>query len=59
MESFDYHEYDQFLIGITKLENPTEKDLINTPKVLLVFYMDEVEKSTASILKFNRMEYLL
>ena len=29
MESFDYHEYDQFLIGITKLENPTEKDLIN------------------------------
>lgn len=26
MESFDYHEYDQFLIGITKLENPTEKD---------------------------------
>ena len=29
VESFDYHEYDQFLIGITKLENPTEKDLIN------------------------------
>ena len=29
MESFDYHEYDQFLVGITKLENPTEKDLIN------------------------------
>lgn len=29
MESFDYHEYDQFLISITKLENPTEKDLIN------------------------------
>ena len=22
MESFDYHEYDQFLIGITKLEKP-------------------------------------
>lgn len=29
MESFDYHEYDQFLIGITKLQNPTEKDLID------------------------------
>ena len=29
MESFDYHENDQFLIGITKLGNPTEKDLIN------------------------------
>ena len=29
MESFDYNEYDQFLVGITKLENPTEKDLIN------------------------------
>ena len=29
MESFDYNEYDQFLIGITKLENPAEKDLIN------------------------------
>lgn len=29
MESFDYNEYDQFLIGITKLEKPTEKDLIN------------------------------
>lgn len=29
MESFDTIEYDQFLIGITKLENPTEKDLIN------------------------------
>lgn len=29
MESFDYHEYDQFLIGVTKLENLTEKDLIN------------------------------
>lgn len=29
MESFDDLEMDQFLIGITKLENPTEKDLIN------------------------------
>lgn len=29
MESFDYNKYDQFLVGITKLENPTEKDLIN------------------------------
>ena len=29
MESFDYHEYDPPLIGITKLENPTAKDLIN------------------------------
>lgn len=29
MESFDHNEYDQFLVGITKLENPTEKDLIN------------------------------
>lgn len=29
MESFDTLEYDQFLIGISKLENPTEKDLIN------------------------------
>lgn len=29
MESFDYHENDQFLIGITKLKNPTEKNLIN------------------------------
>lgn len=29
MESFDYHENNQFLIGITKLGNPTEKDLIN------------------------------
>ena len=32
MESFDYHEYDQFLIGITKLENPTEKDLITVTR---------------------------
>lgn len=29
IESFDTLEYDQFLIGITKLENPTERDLIN------------------------------
>jgi len=29
MESFDSLEYDQFLIGISKLNNPTEKDLIN------------------------------
>lgn len=29
MESFDYHENDQFLIGITKLRKPTEKELIN------------------------------
>ena len=29
MESFDHNEYDQFLVGITKLESPTEKDLIN------------------------------
>lgn len=29
MESFDHNEYDQFLVGIAKLENPTEKDLIN------------------------------
>jgi hypothetical protein len=29
MESFDTLEYDQFLIGITMLEKPTEKDLIN------------------------------
>ena len=29
MESFDGLEYDQFLIGISKLKAPTEKDLIN------------------------------
>ena len=29
MESFDALEYDQFLVGITKLENPSMKDLIN------------------------------
>ena len=29
MESFDALECEQFLIGITKLEDPTEKDLIN------------------------------
>ena len=43
MESFDYNEFDQFLIGITKLENPTEKDLIDrglaqiTAKGLLIY----------------------
>lgn len=29
MESFNALEMDQFLIGISKLDNPTEKDLIN------------------------------
>lgn len=29
MESFDALKMDQFLIGISKLDNPTEKDLIN------------------------------
>ena len=29
MESFDSLEYDQFIIGISKLKAPTEKDLIN------------------------------
>ena len=29
MESFDSLEYDQFLIGISKIERPAEKDLIN------------------------------
>lgn len=29
MESFDSLEYDQFLVGITKLDSPTAKELIN------------------------------
>ena len=29
MDSFDTLEMDQFLIGITKLNDPSEKDLIN------------------------------
>lgn len=37
MESFDYPEYNQFLIGITKLEPPTEKDLINLTFSLYLF----------------------
>ena len=36
MESFDHNEYDQFLVGITKLESPTEKDLINLRKAGLL-----------------------
>ncbi len=38
MESFDALEYDQFLVGITKLENPSMKDLIN-----LTFNLDTVK----------------
>lgn len=41
MESFDYHEYDQFLIGITKLENPTENpahSLRSVPAALRALY---------------------
>ena len=54
MESFDYHEYDQFLIGITKLQNPTEKDLIN-----LTFNLDHFTlcKDVSSYGKIGR-EYL-
>ena len=55
MERFDYHEYDQFLIGITKLENPTEKDLIN-----LTFNLDHFTlcKDVSSYGKIGR-EYVL
>ena len=55
MESFDYNEYDQFLIGITKLENPTEKDLIN-----LTFNLDHftLRKDVSSYGKTGR-EYVL
>ena len=55
MESFDYHEYDQFLIGITKLENPTEKDLIN-----LTFNLDHFTlcKDVSSYGKIGR-EYVM
>lgn len=55
MESFDYHEYDQFLIGITKLQNPTEKDLIN-----LTFNLDHFTlcKDVSSYGKIGReIEY--
>lgn len=55
MESFDYHEYDQFLIGITKLETPTEKDLIN-----LTFNLDHFTlcKDVSSYGKISR-EYVM
>ena len=55
MESFDYHEYDQFLIGITKLGNPTEKDLIN-----LTFNLDHFTlcKDVSSFGKIGR-EYVM
>lgn len=55
MESFDYNEFDQFLIGITKLENPTEKDLIN-----LTFNLDHFTlcKDVSSYGKIGR-EYVL
>lgn len=55
VESFDYHEYDQFLIGITKLENPTEKDLIN-----LTFNLDHFTlcKDVSSYGKIGR-EYVM
>ena len=55
MESFDYHEYDQFLIGITKLENQTEKDLIN-----LTFNLDHFTlcKDVSSYGKIGR-EYVM
>ena len=55
MESFDYHEYDQFLIGITKLQNPTEKDLIN-----LTFNLDHFTlcKDVSSYGKIGR-EYVM
>lgn len=50
-----YHEYDQFLIGITKLENPTEKDLIN-----LTFNLDHFTlcKDVSSYGKIGR-EYVM
>ena len=47
MESFDYHEYDQFLSGITKLENPTEKDLINLTFNLDHFTLCRTSAATA------------
>lgn len=55
MESFDYHEYDQFLIGVTKLENLTEKDLIN-----LTFNLDHFTlcKDVSSYGKIGR-EYVM
>ncbi len=55
MESFDTLEYDQFLIGVTKLENPTEKDLIN-----LTFNLDHFTlcKDVSSYGKIGR-EYVL
>lgn len=55
MESFDYHEYDQFLIGITKLENPTEKDLIN-----LTFNLDHFTlcKDVSSYGKIGIIDYM-
>lgn len=55
MESFDYNELDQFLIGITKLENPTEKDLIN-----LTFNLDHFTlcKDVSSYGKIGR-EYVM
>lgn len=55
MESFDYHEYDQFLIGITKLDNPTEKDLVN-----LTFNLDHFTlcKDVSSYGKIGR-EYVM
>lgn len=55
MESFDYNELDQFLIGITKLENPTDKDLIN-----LTFNLDHFTlcKDVSSYGKIGR-EYVM
>lgn len=54
-ESFDYLEYDQFLIGISKLDNPTEKDLIN-----LTFNIDHFTlcKDVSSYGKIGR-QYVL
>lgn len=53
VESFDYHEYDQFLIGITKLENPTEKDLINLTFNLDHFTLCKDVSSYNDILSFT------
>lgn len=55
MYSFDEQEMDQFLIGITKLDNPIEKDLIN-----LTFNLDHFTlcKDVSSYGKIGR-EYVL
>ena len=55
MESFDYNEYDQFLIGITKLDSKEVKDLIN-----LTFNLDHFTlcKDVSSYGKIGR-EYVL